>query len=578
MAGDIYELVNKATQANSKMGKVQLGYTVDTYKGVLAQLQKTQEALANVQQTPTGAAGMNTTSKPIFDRWTLMGEIEVSNAISADGFVVKAEDFDDVFAYRQIQCMIKPYMSFVVNLTDAQGKELTYFAQFDSHDQTLNNGTSVAAGGKSTYPMYNMDTSTCETIGTALGDMKTPFEMGIGVDITDESGCIDKFFKRCYPQVYKTGIGAKLVKNRAIFAEVSFPNGNKAKTLNVRVIADSKTPKGSYQFLYFPVPLLLSSDYNTLGVVTIKDGTVKTVGKDCKSPLENSIFDHQDAELSDFTPQLLKDILINKRVVTEANVTFDTASVADDNNIPHNVCYVRFYLDKTKEQAIKDIIGDIPSEYQSEIYKGVEEAKMSEKVIGWEDSMSALSAAVGLGSAAKGLKDDSAFYAQGQVDWVKFRQKHPNLPEGHENIIEMVAQMYNINTRMWMTQMGLETGWFTSKNFRQRKNPGGISAGSNYKSGQSYTLSYLGGITATKETSVRGEGYGHYWIFNSYEDGYRAMAHLLVNSSRYGLGKFGAKTVYEHFTNMFRGGYCDLREAVCQNYNDKLMNQYARVY
>ena len=149
------------------------------------------------------------------------------------------------------------------------------------------------------------------------------------------------------------------------------------------------------------------------------------------------------------------------------------------------------------------------------------------------------------------------------MDWEAFRKKYPKLPQGHEEIIERVAKQFNINTRMWMTQMGLETGWFSSKNFNSRKNPGGISAGSNYKGGQTYTLDYLGGVRATRAVEVRGEGYGHYWIFETFEDGYRAMAYLLVNSKRYGLGKKGAQTVYEHFTNMYNGGYCDLREAVC---------------
>lgn len=42
MALDIYDLVNKATQSQSesKASKVQLGYTVDTYKGVLAELKQ----------------------------------------------------------------------------------------------------------------------------------------------------------------------------------------------------------------------------------------------------------------------------------------------------------------------------------------------------------------------------------------------------------------------------------------------------------------------------------------------------------------------------------------------------------
>lgn len=577
MAGDIYDLVNKATQSqsNTKASKVQLGYTVDTYKGVLAELQKYQSALAQAASggAEMGAGGVTSTRRPIFARWTMLGSINVLdvNSVDADQFIVDSDG--DRTKFRQRKCVLKPFMSFCVNITDTEGKELGYFAGFDSHNETLNGGISASSTGKLTYPLTNMTDKTCDTVGSALGNMGNPFEIGIGVDFEKNA---DVFFSACFPSIYKAGMSGKLVAKKALLAEVSFVNGTKAQTLHARVIANASSPDGLLQSIYFPVPLLLLSDYKTLGKVGVNDGEVKIVGQDCTFPFANSKFDHLEAKIDDFTPQSLKDILSKHRTVSQATAIFDTTKWQDQKSVEYDLCYVRFYLDKTKEAEIKEVLGDLPND--AELYKGVDVAKQGEKVIGWEDSVSAMAAAVGLGSAALGLKDDSAFYAQGQVDWVKFRQKHPNLPEGHERIIEMVAEMYNINTRMWMTQMGLETAWFKSKNFRQRKNPGGISAGAKYKSGQSYTLSYLGGVTATKETSVRGEGYGHYWIFDSYEDGYRAMAHLLVNSSRYGLGKFGAKTVYEHFTNMFRGGYCDLREAVCQNYNDKLMNQYARVY
>jgi hypothetical protein len=36
---NLYNLVSKTTTSESKQSKVQIGYTVDTYKGVLAALQ-----------------------------------------------------------------------------------------------------------------------------------------------------------------------------------------------------------------------------------------------------------------------------------------------------------------------------------------------------------------------------------------------------------------------------------------------------------------------------------------------------------------------------------------------------------
>ena len=40
---NLYNLVNKTTSSENRQGKVQIGYTVDTYKGVLAALQQAQE-------------------------------------------------------------------------------------------------------------------------------------------------------------------------------------------------------------------------------------------------------------------------------------------------------------------------------------------------------------------------------------------------------------------------------------------------------------------------------------------------------------------------------------------------------
>ena len=98
----------------------------------------------------------------------------------------------------------------------------------------------------------------------------------------------------------------------------------------------------------------------------------------------------------------------------------------------------------------------IPTEYEKELFTG---HVSDDQIIKTETVVSGTAAgAIGLGAAAQGLKSDSAFYHEGQVDWAKFRQKHPKLPAGHEDIIESVARQFNINTRMWMTQMGLETG------------------------------------------------------------------------------------------------------------------------
>lgn len=567
---DLYDLVSKTIQdGDNKISKVQIGYTVDSYKSVLSALQKAQAQMSKSEPISDGYIVRN----PIFARWTEMSSINLGGVVNqADGFVVDGSG--NYETYRQQRVKFLPFMTFVVRVKDENGEMKPHIASFDSHIETLNRGESIALGGKVAYPPKDIDENSCSSIAMAVGGMSNSCEIGIAVDLTEGTGTPDVFFQKCYPKVYKEGIGGKLASRRALMAEIAFVGGNKANTLHARVIANSgNTPSGSVHNAYIPIPLLLTNEYMTLADVEINIGQLVRIGtSDCDYPFKDSNFNHKNCSLDGFTPQYFKDIIKNKLSVADTKVKFASASQGD------NFGYIRFYIDKEKEAQISDCLAiDIPEEYKVEIFKGIGEADIAEKVIGYETGTTSYAFAIGVGAAAQGMKTDSAFYTEGQIDWVAFRKKHPNLPQGHEEIIEQIAKQYNINTRMWLTQIGLETGWFTSKNFKTRKNPGGISASSQYKGGEVYTLSYLGGVRAKRDIEVRGEGYGHYWIFETFEDGYRAMAHLLVNSSRYGLGRFGAQTVYEHFTNMYKGGYCDLREAVCQNYNDKLMNQYANI-
>ena len=572
---DLYSLVSKTTENSSenKISKVQFGYTVDSYKGVLNALQQAQARMAAEAANGSGSetSGGNTKS-PIFARWTEMGSINIGGVVNeADGFVV--DETGNFEKYRQQQVIFLPFMPFVVEVEDDKQQKKPHLACFDSNNTSLNSGVSVARGAKIAFPPHVIDETVCDKIGVTVGGMSNSCEIGVAVDLSDGTGTPDAFFNKCYNKIYKVGMSGKLAARRALMVEIAFVNGSTANTMHARVIANSGVrPGGRAHAIYIPIPVLLTEEYDTLAQVYIENGEQKLVGKDVAYPFKGSMYNHLDASLTDFTPQYLKDIAKKQLQVPNCSCSFHSTTAQNHKNFG----YIRFYIDKEKEAQIKDCLaGEIPNEYRSEIFKGTKEAKMGEKIIGYRDG--SVSGALGLGAAAQGQKNDSAFYYEGQVDWEAFRKKYPRLPQGHEEIIERVAKQFNINTRMWMTQMGLETGWFSSKNFKTRKNPGGISAGSNYTGGQTYTLDYLGGVRATRAVEVRGEGYGHYWIFETFEDGYKAMAYLLVNSKRYGLGKKGAQTVYEHYTNMYNGGYCDLREAVCQNYNDKLMNQYAAI-
>ena len=551
----LYNLVNKTT-GTSKQSKIQIGYNINGFAGVLEALKEAQKQMVSEND-----------NNPIFDRWTESSALnEKINAV-VDGFVV--DDKLNPETYRQQQCVVMPYMSFVISLVNESGETQLYYVPFTSNRTSLDCGNSVSSKNK--FPIAQITKEYCESSGIILGSMSSPFEVGIGVDLS-ESGTAESFFERCYKEIYVRGMAKKLAEKGLLFAEIVFPTNSSTKIVNVKVTVDSGvSEQGKAHCIYFPFPLLLTNEYKDLCKVQVNSGSYTTIGDGgCTYPFNTAKYDYKKATLSGFTPQCVNDIIKKDGKVLEVKnpVLYQFNSVTKD--FSSNACYIRFYLDSSKKEDIVKIIGkDIPDVYDKELYIGLGEAKVDVKPT---------SSTIGkVGEAAKGLKTDSAFYAPGQIDWVQFKKKHPKLPDGHDVIIEQIAKEFNINTRMWMTQMGLETGWFGSKNFRTRRNPGGISASNKYKGGEVYTLGYLGGVKARRAQEVRGEGYGHYWIFETFEDGYRAMAYLLVNSSRYGLAKKGAETVYQHFTNMYNGGYCDLREAVCQNYNDKLMNQYEKI-
>lgn len=556
----LFKLVNDA-MGNNENNKILVGYTVSSYSGVLSALEKAAQKVAEAKAGVGGAVdGDNRTITTT--RYSILSQMGLDGTDDGTGFVI---------GQYQGVCVFKDYMSFVVDCTKDDGKKFTMLVPVskNSNDTHINNGVGCISGN----PIFPANTVKDKEYYRGLDGDSAEFKIGVGLSIGNFAL---KFFQKFFPNIEWTEQKLKsIAAKEALFAEVVLPTGkgSNAKVLHAMVTVDVVDMQGMPFQVHIPNPLILLNDYKSIGTVRIKFNSKSTpVGQDkVVNPLASKRYYHKDAKIMEFTPDYIKNF--TKDSEQGGICEYEGTSLCSGNTEVKG--RVRLYFDKERKDSVSSILGMIPTEYEKEMFTG---HVSDDQIIKNETVVSGTAAgAIGLGAAAQGLKTDSAFYHEGQVDWAKFRQKHPKLPAGHEDIIESVARQFNINTRMWMTQMGLETGWFTSKNFKTRRNPGGISAGSNYKGGETYTLDYLGGVRAKRAVEVRGEGYGHYWIFETYEDGYRAMAYLLVNSKRYGLAKFGAQTVYEHYTNMYNGGYCDLREAVCQQYNDKLMNQYASI-
>ena len=260
---NLYSLVSKTMSNDTKLSKVQFGYSVDNYKGVLEAL---YNARARIAKNRAGGAGGTSSGeigqgKEIWKRWTELSSIEIGGVVSGDGFVVG--EGNDYEKYRQQQVIIKPYMPFVVE-RDKDGKKMPHYVPFETQNERLDT-RGQAASGKHTLPVKDMDPEKCKHIGIGLGSIDNPFEIGIAVDL-EEGGTADTFFEKCYNKIYSKGCAAKLARIHALYAEVAFPHGGNADAVNIRVSVNlGKSPENTAHTIYFPIPLLLTNTFNTLG-------------------------------------------------------------------------------------------------------------------------------------------------------------------------------------------------------------------------------------------------------------------------------------------------------------------------
>lgn len=384
---NLYNLVNKTMSNDTKLSKVQFGYTVDTYNGVLEALYNARAKL--VKNSGGGAGATDSISgqpNAILKRWTELQSIEVGGVVSGDGFVVG--EGNDYEKYRQQQVRILSYMPFVVE-RPKDGKKVSFYSPFEIGNENLDT-RGQAASGKHTFPVKDMDPEKCKNIGINLGSINNPFEIGIGVDL-GEGGAADTFFEKCYNKIYSKGCAAKLAEIHALCAEVAFPHGGNADAVNIKVTVNSgASHQNVAHTIYFPLPLLLTNTFNTLGTVNVNfgDKTITVGQEDTSYPFAGSKFNHLDSTLDGYTPQYVKDIVsdASRYLTTKDNVTVGYNSKTYSLGSGEG-CYVRFYIDKNKEaEAVKILGKDIPKEYQNEIFKGIREAKMGEEVIGYEES------------------------------------------------------------------------------------------------------------------------------------------------------------------------------------------------
>ena len=545
MNGDLYTKVQDASKSNSQGNKVKMGYTVNTYGGVLEQLQKAI-AIMNGQNPASNSDGGSTRMEDLNIFVTNIGSINIGGSISDDGFVVEGTNYEK---YRQQQLLLGSFMPFVVDLDDENGSRVPHYVPYSSPCTNLNEGVDVS--GKQAYPIPTISPSYCDSMATGLGDSDNNIAVGVAVDLTDK-GTVDTFFEKCYSKIYKEGCAGRLAAKNALFAEIAFVNTNSASaaTLHARVIADAKTQHpGKIHNIYLPVPLLLTSEYRTLAKVEFSNGQNQTVGVgQCTYPLADAKYNHIEASLKGFTPKYIRNIVTKKdRVLAcgdQATVTFNSVTGSGVGR-----AYVRFYIKDGVDLQGVFSTETIPDEYKSEIYKGIGTANVETIKIG---IVEATNAAVGIADGK-----DSPYYMPNQVDWEKIKKrgaKYERNVASFQNDWESATRAFNINTKLVLSVHCWETGWAGASSasspgdeyaWMTCNNPSGLLCNDKNEPYDVYRgRSQFGGIQAAKDK--QGTNHGRFWKFRSKEDGIKAFCHILVNSPNYGLKLRQYKNI-EHF-------------------------------
>ena len=308
----------------------------------------------------------------------------------------------------------------------------------------------------------------------------------------------------------------------------------------------------------------------------INNGTQKKVGDyDCSYPLSGSYYNHKSAQLDDFTPKYVKDILKKDRILR----TKDAVNVSFNGRTNYggslDVCYIRFYLDSTKTSVIEKEFGQIPDNYKTELYKGLKNASLSKDVVGY----STASTLTFYGRE----KNDPCTYMTGQVDWeaLKNVERLSNYYKYKEEI-EMACLKNNINPRLLIAHSAHETGCLTSVAWKERFNPAGLLAG-NRRVGETFTQYGIKcTVVGADNIGVDGKSHGKFIKINTSAEAWELFAAWVSKSSYYGVSTKNLKTVEEYVNAMewgINGGprFCGSINAHCTGYADSVMNFYVRI-
>lgn len=321
MAGDIYELVNKATQANSKMGKVQLGYTVDTYKGVLAQLQQIN---ANI-----GGTGS-------YD-----GLEQFSNSLRFD---------DNGWAISSDACLWE------VEAKLCGSVPIKYIDNSKNGIVQVRGDTAEMMVKTGVVPYFPL--SMTSDVSAVLDNGYT-FPCGVYIDIANGAWkYMEHFFNSGTSAEGKIDdtVVQKLVENKCLYAQIINPNGgNSSEALVIGKTPNSYSGNNS-KILISPL-LFATNALSHLGIsVTVSGSGIPTQSllpnnsQKYRSLIENASYDIKKGTIKELNVNNYKNwSKYNAQMTGEADDIYI-------DQLLNQKCYIRLYIPSHKQAEARQIL------------------------------------------------------------------------------------------------------------------------------------------------------------------------------------------------------------------------------
>ena len=582
----LYEFLQK-NQSKDQF-KVQFGYTIDSYKGVFAELEKARLKIIRQSGAAGGSSGGTIMSSDsyttVWKRWTQLSSFNIGT-LTSDGFIVDSKGNAETYRRMVVQCL--PYYAIPINVKNNQGKSVAKIL-FGKNPQDSSfsafSGITFSGGNKQEFLNRQKNFKKSDFID-GLGSQSNPFKVGIMSDFKND---VLKFFKKCFPKI--TGWEADklmvLAERGILFCEVAFSSGemqeydknneqfyqivkekslkSQAIAINIKVIGNLASSNGGNNKIYFPVPILCLSQFQHIGSIEVSvasekqedSGELFLLGGDkVTSPLRSSYFDPEKSEIDGYTPELMERFKTNNQamVIDEgtSKINFKSYVVGDKRS---NSCYVRYFFKKGSQSDVQKEFGAIPSEYKTQLFKGAKEMVTRQRA----ETISGTS----FGGKISGGRDDTPYYGEGQVDWDKLA-KNPNKKKvcEYKEIWEQMARKYNINLRFLLSLHAHETGWAESEAWNEFNNPGGLlSNNKRLKYDKFVPQEQFGGILAARKSS--GTGDGKFFEFKTKQDGIEAKCYILVNSSHFGLKKRQYKSIGYFFAGLKLGDNFDANKSL----------------